>query len=140
MVKTKYEDVKIIVHDGKKKEFDFRFNYSIMRKICHQRPDRSFFIFGKKLPLCARCLGIYLSFFVGIIIAILNIDWLMNFKFLQIIIFLVVGITPLLIDGFTQLYKLRESNNILRLITGALMGFVCSVFLVYVIGNLISFF
>lgn len=139
MVKKKYEDVKIIVYGDERKEFNFRFNYSIMKKICHQRPDRSFFIFGKKLPLCTRCLGLYFSFFVGIIIAILNINWLMGFKLYQIILFLVICMLPLVVDGFTQLYKLRKSNNILRLITGLIMGFSCSIFLIYIICKLIFF-
>jgi uncharacterized membrane protein len=27
--------------------------------ICHQRPERSFFLDGSQLPLCARCSGLY---------------------------------------------------------------------------------
>jgi uncharacterized membrane protein len=27
--------------------------------ICHQRPDRSFFISGHQMPVCARCTGLY---------------------------------------------------------------------------------
>ena len=33
--------------------------YSAGRLICHQRPERSFFLWGVKLPVCARCTGIY---------------------------------------------------------------------------------
>lgn len=29
--------------------------------ICHQRPERSFFIGGSQLPVCARCTGLYLG-------------------------------------------------------------------------------
>jgi uncharacterized membrane protein len=29
--------------------------------ICHQRPERSFFIHGQQLPVCARCTGLYLG-------------------------------------------------------------------------------
>ena len=29
--------------------------------ICHQRPERSFFIGGQQLPVCARCTGLYLG-------------------------------------------------------------------------------
>jgi uncharacterized membrane protein len=35
--------------------------------ICHQRPDRSFFIDGHQLPVCARCTGLYLSGAIGLI-------------------------------------------------------------------------
>jgi uncharacterized membrane protein len=33
--------------------------------ICHQMPDRSFFIDGQQLPICARCTGLYLSGITG---------------------------------------------------------------------------
>ena len=33
--------------------------YRIGRLICHQRPERSFHLFGAQLPVCARCTGIY---------------------------------------------------------------------------------
>jgi uncharacterized membrane protein len=35
--------------------------------ICHQRPERSFFLDGHQFPVCARCTGLYLSAAVGII-------------------------------------------------------------------------
>jgi len=35
--------------------------------ICHQRPERSFFLNGHQFPVCARCTGLYLSAAMGII-------------------------------------------------------------------------
>jgi uncharacterized membrane protein len=37
------------------------FVFAIGSVICHQLPDRSFFIDGQQLPVCARCTGLYLS-------------------------------------------------------------------------------
>ncbi len=37
------------------------FIYAIGSVICHQRPERSFFLDGQQLPVCARCAGLYLS-------------------------------------------------------------------------------
>lgn len=34
--------------------------------ICHQRPERSFFLDGHQFPVCARCTGLYLSGAAGI--------------------------------------------------------------------------
>lgn len=34
--------------------------------ICHQLPDRSFFLDGRQLPVCARCTGLYLSGAAGL--------------------------------------------------------------------------
>lgn len=36
--------------------------------ICHQRPERSFWIFGAPVAVCARCLGIYLGAAVGLLL------------------------------------------------------------------------
>lgn len=34
--------------------------------VCHQIPERSFFIGGHQLPVCARCTGLYLSGLAGL--------------------------------------------------------------------------
>jgi len=33
--------------------------YLVGSLLCHQRPERSFFLWGSQMPVCARCLGIY---------------------------------------------------------------------------------
>jgi uncharacterized membrane protein len=43
------------------------FIFSIGSVICHQRPERSFFLDGHQLPVCARCTGLYLSGALGLI-------------------------------------------------------------------------
>jgi len=39
--------------------------YGIASFVCHQVPERSFYLAGFPLPVCARCLGIYLGASVG---------------------------------------------------------------------------
>jgi uncharacterized membrane protein len=34
--------------------------------VCHQRPERSFRILGREMPVCARCTGLYVSGLVGL--------------------------------------------------------------------------
>jgi uncharacterized membrane protein len=41
------------------------FIFAASSLICHQRPERSFFIDGHQLPVCARCTGLYLSGAIG---------------------------------------------------------------------------
>ncbi len=41
------------------------FIYAIGSVICHQLPDRSFFLDGRQLPVCARCTGLYLGAAAG---------------------------------------------------------------------------
>ena len=38
--------------------------YKIFGLICHQNPERSFFVNNIQVPICSRCTGIYLSLFV----------------------------------------------------------------------------
>lgn len=38
--------------------------------VCHQNPDRSFFLFGGRVAVCARCLGIYLGAAFGLVLRV----------------------------------------------------------------------
>jgi uncharacterized membrane protein len=91
---------------------------------CHRRPDRSFFIYGKQFPLCARCTAIYASYIVLPFFAFFTVTHY----------FLVFGLLlqlPMLLDGGTQLLRWRESNNYLRVITGLLSGIGQCLFIWY---------
>jgi len=39
----------------------FAFLYAAGSVVCHQLPERSFFMDGRQLPVCARCTGLYVS-------------------------------------------------------------------------------
>lgn len=82
--------------------------------MCHSRPERSFFFKGKQFPICARCTGVLLGWIAGIIYCIL-LEVPRGYFALLVII-------PLIIDGGTQSSGKRESNNVLRIITGILFG------------------
>ena len=43
--------------------------YLIGSVICHQRPDRSFRLWGVQMPVCARCAGLYLGAAFGAVLA-----------------------------------------------------------------------
>ena len=44
--------------------------YALGSRICHQRPDRSFHLFAAQLPVCARCMGIYLGAAAGLLVTL----------------------------------------------------------------------
>lgn len=97
--------------------------------ICHHMPERSFHFKGKQFPLCARCTGIFLGYLT---IPIFHME-LIKPSIILIILFSL----PLIIDSFTQVMGFRESNNILRVISGFLFG-AAQVALIVLIGKFIT--
>lgn len=88
--------------------------YKIEFVSCHQMPERSFFYKGKQFPICSRCTGIYIGYIAIFIFAV-------TLTYIPLLWSLIL-LFPSLIDGLTQAYCHRESNNILRLITGIMFG------------------
>ncbi|HEX7283845.1 MAG TPA: DUF2085 domain-containing protein [Vicinamibacterales bacterium] len=43
------------------------FAYAAGAVVCHQIPERSFFVDGWQLPVCARCTGLYLGALAGLV-------------------------------------------------------------------------
>lgn len=84
---------------------------------CHRLPERSFFYKGKQFPVCARCTGFYAGYF-ALPIFTFSI-WQPDLLWIGLLM------VPALIDGLTQAYMHRESNNWLRLATGILAGTGC---------------
>jgi uncharacterized membrane protein len=41
--------------------------YTAGSLICHQDPERSFYLNGAQLPVCARCLGLYVGGALGVV-------------------------------------------------------------------------
>jgi len=92
------------------------FFYLLFKPTCHQMSVRSFFLWEQKMPVCARCAGIYLSMlFFGL--AFSAALYRKRIKPISTRIFLFFLI-PIAIDGSTQIIGLRESTNLLRFITG----------------------
>ena len=81
---------------------------------CHQRPERSFFVKGYQMPVCARCEGEL----IGILISLVAI-WFMRPSILTLVILMV----PMVLDGLIQALTKYESTNGRRLTTGILFGF-----------------
>ncbi len=88
--------------------------YLAYRFVCHQKPERSFFIFGHQIAYCQRDLAIYTGVFVlGLVYAMVRHSLgplSLRGAFLLTL--------PMAADGMTQLVGLRESTWQLRVVTG----------------------
>ena len=81
---------------------------------CHQRPDRSLFVQGKQMPVCARCFGAFL----GYLSALLTFWYIpMNVGIMAVLC------VPMGIDWYIQHLGLYPSTNLRRVITGLLCGY-----------------
>jgi len=136
-----YEDQKSIDlgHQDPINEF-FDYIYLAGHFTCHQRSDRSFYLNDNQLPVCSRCLGIYLGMSLVFFIALWqrpqgsffqSVWQLMKFNqnsnkdnYDLIIIFGIGAILaiPMLADGFLQIFTPYVSNQMTRLVTGFLFG------------------
>ena len=81
---------------------------------CHRRPERSFFVKGYQMPVCARCEGEL----IGILAALIAV-WFLRPPYWLMAVMMV----PMAADGLIQGLTKYESTNLRRLITGILFGF-----------------
>jgi len=92
--------------------------YRVFSLVCHQMPERTFFLLGYQMAYCQRDLAIYggvlaLGLLYGLVrrhVSPLPLRWAALLAL------------PMAIDGFTQLFGLRESTWELRVVTGSLFA------------------
>ncbi len=95
--------------------------------VCHRIASHSFFIADRQLPLCARCLGMYLGTLVGLAFSFSRRQG--GFPPLRLQIVLGIFLLAFAVDGinsyasfFRSAPLLYPSQNWLRLATGTLLG------------------
>ena len=91
----------------------------VFRLMCHGMPRRSLTLFDVPMPLCARCVGIYIGLLAGLIA--FTIVPKVRERLMRGVAF--AAVLPLAVDGLTQAVGLRESTNPLRLATGIVAAF-----------------
>ncbi len=128
------------INDEKLLQNPLNIIYFIGYYTCHQINDRSFFINNNQVPVCSRCLGIYIGmsliFFVAIVryptgsffqslcrlITLRGPIKSINCTTITIIILGALLSIPMAIDVSMQIFTPYFSNNITRFVTGFLFG------------------
>ena len=106
-----------------------RFFYSAGDANCHQHADRSFFLNENQMPFCARCTSIFLGLALGVAL-LMFLDLEIN------ILWILVGLVPMGLDGGIQLLTDYESTNPMRFITGIMAGIVTGIALGYIVSEI----
>lgn len=101
--------------------------YETFSHVCHQTPERSFYVAGYPLAVCARCTGLYVGFaaavaFYPVMTSLKRTDtperkWLF------------IAVAPLAIDFALGFFGVWENTHLSRSLTGALLGAVSVVFI-----------
>ena len=96
--------------------------YHAFSLVCHQIPERSFFIAGHPFAVCARCFGLY----AGFTLATLAYPLISSLKKTDAPPrrWLFLAAVPLVIDYALGLFGIWNNTHSSRFVTGALLGSV----------------
>lgn len=99
--------------------------------VCHQNPQRTLFIAGIPLPLCARDTGIYLGIFIVLVYCLvrgrMKADAVPSTRISIVLALLMV---PMMVDAVTSYISIRKTDNITRLVTGIFFGMSLAILLI----------
>ena len=98
--------------------------YAVGSLICHQLPDRSFHLAGAQLPVCARCLGLYVGGAAGALVWMIAASrrarpWPRE----QALAFLAVAAVPTAVTAGTAIAGVGDPSNLWRAALAVPLGF-----------------
>lgn len=98
--------------------------------VCHQLPEKSIFIEGKQLPVCARDTGIYFGSLISLFFILFSRRRRSNSIPVSYISFTFVFFMLLMgVDAVSSYVGFRETTNSIRLLTGLLVGISLPLFM-----------
>jgi len=103
--------------------------YWLGAMVCHQRPDRSFHLGGGQLPVCARCMGLYLSAALGVVYAWSGARWLRSVPFAAWRLRLVLAAVPTAATLAADWWRPGMASNLVRAVAAIPLGAAAGVLL-----------
>ncbi len=96
--------------------------------ICHQMPDRSFYLLEHKFGVCSRCFGVYFGLLAGFVAypLIRPVDVIEPFPRF----WLFGAMIPIGIDWSLTIFGIWSNTFSSRFLTGLILGVACAVFIV----------
>ena len=102
--------------------------YSFFSYLCHQIPERSFYIAGHQFAVCSRCFGVYFGLIVGFVVY----PFIRSFDKIEPLprIWLFLAIIPIVVDWALGFFDVWENTHLSRFVTGLILGAACGIFIV----------
>lgn len=102
--------------------------YHFFSFLCHQIPERSFYLAGEPFGVCSRCFGVYFGLALGFAIyplwrPIAETEPLPKF-------WLFLSLIPITVDWSLTIFHLWENTHLSRFLTGTLLGVACATYIV----------
>ena len=102
--------------------------YTFFGFLCHQMPERSFYLVEHSFAVCSRCFGVYFGLLFGFVLyplirRIENVE-----PFPRIWLFL--ALLPMALDWSLGFFEIWENTHFSRFSTGLILGTVCAVFII----------
>jgi len=107
--------------------------YAFGSLICHQMPERSFYLGTSQLPVCARCLGIYAGMAAGTIVGRLMRVQMTGAAPRR---WLVAGAVPTVVTVAAEWAGVWQTSNIARALAGAPLGIAVGVVVIGALATL----
>jgi uncharacterized membrane protein len=100
------------------------FAYSAGAIVCHQLPERSFFLAGRQWPVCARCSGLYLGIAVGLVawIAMRRVIKVAPVEPRRAIGWLALAAAPTAISWASGVMGFWDGTNVIRAVLALPLG------------------
>jgi uncharacterized membrane protein len=95
-------------------------SYLFFGRICHQLDSHSLHVSGEKLPVCARCLAIYCSFFIGALLY--KPSQRLERRIASLQYFPLIAALPMVIDVVLSWSGIHHSTSATRFVTGGFFG------------------
>ena len=107
--------------------------------LCHQLEERSYFIDGFQMPLCARCLGLHLGFLISAAIILTRRDpRLSGLPSVRSMIAIGLVMLPAMADVVLSYLGIVDTDNVRRAVTGVLFGTALAFLIVPFIRSLLT--
>src|SRR5690242_15368141 len=94
--------------------------YHSFRTLCHQLPERSFFVAGHQFAVCARCTGLYGGF--ALVLLLYPLIRSLHSTDVPKVKWLFLAAAPLAVDFSLTFAGIWENTHTSRLMTGMLLG------------------